>query len=105
MNISNFSQQSPWGYVETYSPIAAGITAVSTSTHGGIHLTPDLLAKVPEDWRRVRFGRNADIASPWFEEDSDWCMVALTFPDCFDTGALVTAKMIFDALIAKKLAR
>ena len=38
---------SPWGMVQTQKDLAPGITAVTTASHGGIYVAPDLLAKMP----------------------------------------------------------
>lgn len=64
----------PWGRADTERMIAPGIVEVTTASHGGIHLVPDLNGKVNAVWR--------DKAG-WYEEDCDWAIVAVTFPEHF----------------------
>lgn len=88
---------SPWGLIETIIPISAGITSVSTLSHGGIHLAPKLLRQVPENYRRARWGMTMMLTSPWFEQDVDWCLVAKTFPEAFNARARKDADIVFEA--------
>lgn len=88
---------SPWGPIETVSYYPHWITYVETARHGGFHLRPDRLAKIPESWRLARFGNAANLDSPWFEEDRDWAMVALKFPGVFPARAVAEAKRVFVA--------
>ena len=64
----------PWGTAQSQRALAKGITQVSTAGHGGIKLSPERNAFVHEAWR------NAD---GWYEEDCEWAIVAVTFPDAF----------------------
>ena len=82
---------SPWGQIDGKQLIAEGLILVSTSSHGGFWLREDMLAKVPLNMRRARFHSPSDD-SPWFEEDSDWCFVALTFPEAVNRDELESAK-------------
>lgn len=65
---------SPWGAVQNSRQIARGIVEVDTASHGGIHLSPTLNAKVHAAWRDPK---------GWYEEDCEWAIVALTFPQHF----------------------
>lgn len=82
---------SPWGTIDGKEQIAEGIWQVSTPSHGGFWLSPERLAKVPVTWRAARWN-NTDIDSPWFEEDSDSCLVILTFPEAFNPQAVEAAR-------------
>lgn len=93
----------PWGASDYQKQVAAGIVFVATPSHGGYFLSPEMLAKVPAAWRKVSF--NGQGARGWFEEDCDWCMVALTLPDAFPTEAQAAARQTFDGLIAPKLVK
>lgn len=70
----NAPTRSPWGTVEHCTKVAEGIWSVSTSGHGGIKLDRERNAKVPKGARR---------AGGWYEEDCEWCLVALVFPEAF----------------------
>ena len=66
--------QTPWGAAQTRKELAPGIIEVSTASHGGILLAPELNAQVPA------YMRSAD---GWYEEDADWAIVATVFPEVF----------------------
>lgn len=73
---------SPWGRIDQVKILAEGITSVSTSSHGGIHLSPALNAAMPEALRGE---------SGWYEEDDEWANVALAYPHAFDESAQASA--------------
>ncbi|MHB1973757.1 MAG: DUF7007 domain-containing protein [Acidimicrobiales bacterium] len=66
--------RSPWGTVDYVSPRAVGITDVATPGHGGVKLSAERNRAVHEAWRRP---------GGWYEEDCEWAIVAMTFPDAF----------------------
>jgi hypothetical protein len=68
----------PWGKPDTQTVIAEGIIAVTTPSHGGIWLSPERLAEMPQHLRSCSFTHDN-----WFEEDTAWCAVALTWPEFF----------------------
>lgn len=78
---------SPWGAVQSSHVYAEGIESVSTAGHGGILLSPERMARVREIFRE--FETFAGGAA--FEEDQDWSVVALAFPDVFDDQDLRAA--------------
>ena len=53
---------------------AEGIISHSTSGHGGFHLSPDRNRSVDASVRST---------GGWYEEDCEWAIVALTFPEIF----------------------
>jgi hypothetical protein len=69
----------PWGPAQNVDEVAPGIVFVSTASHGGFKLDAEKLAAVPPAWLAASF--NLQGKAGWFEEDCDWCMVGLTFPD------------------------
>ncbi len=69
-------KRSPWGTVENENVVAEGITFVSSPGHGGYKLSRERNAKVDSAWR---------AKGGWYEEDCDWAIVALTFPEVFPT--------------------
>ena len=64
----------PWGPAQASSRYAEGIVFHSTAGHGGFHLDPARNARVHPAYR------NRD---GWYEEDSEWAKVAVTFPEHF----------------------
>jgi hypothetical protein len=77
------SASTPWGGSQMAVIYAEGVVAHSTSGHGGFHLSPDRNAKVPPLLRKD---------PPWYEEDCEWAIVALTFPDLFTAYERSTAE-------------
>jgi hypothetical protein len=102
MNITDFHQNTPWGKPELFCPVADGVMFVSTQSHAGYHLSPEMLAKVPVEWRLARNKDHATLDCPWFEHDVDWCLVALTFPHIFPDHAAPDADMAFNAFFVRK---
>ena len=64
----------PWGSSQGATVFAEGIVCHSTAGHGGFHLAAECNAKVDS---RLR------MANGWYEEDAEWAIVAITFPDLF----------------------
>lgn len=67
----------PWGraWESDRTEVAPGIDLFSTESHGGYRLSDERLKKVHPGWGHE--GR-------WFEEDIEWVIVVLTFPEHFD---------------------
>ncbi len=93
--------RTPWGESDRADVLEPGIAFHSTPSHGGYKVDRPLLDKIPIEWRRVSFGGQG--LQGWFEEDGDWCMVALTFPQHFNADVLKAARATFDHYYAKKL--
>lgn len=68
--------QTPWGPAQHSRVYGEGVIAHSTASHGGFHLDRARNARVDSRWRD---------ASGWYEEDSQWAIVAATFPELFTT--------------------
>ncbi|WP_342774490.1 DUF7007 domain-containing protein [Peteryoungia ipomoeae] len=64
----------PWGRSQLAMIYAEGVVSHSTSGHGGFHLSPD---------RNLLVDASVRSAGGWYEEDCEWAIVALTFPDIF----------------------
>lgn len=71
---TRISASTPWGGSQLATVYAEGIVSHSTSGHGGFHLSPDRNLQVDASVRGV---------GGWYEEDCEWAIVALTFPDLF----------------------
>ncbi len=72
--MSMIGKGSPWGAIDSENVVAEGITFVHTPGHGGYKLSRERNAKVDSAWRKP---------GGWYEEDCEWAIVALTFPDVF----------------------
>lgn len=71
---SRMSASTPWGGSQMAVIYAEGVVAHSTLGHGGFHLSADRNSKVHPLLRKD---------TPWYEEDCEWAIVALSFPDLF----------------------
>ncbi|MBY3060320.1 hypothetical protein HF263_30405 [Rhizobium leguminosarum] len=64
----------PWGTSQGATVYAEGVASHSTAGHGGFRLSAERNRKVHPMLR---------AASGWYEEDAEWAIVAITFPDLF----------------------
>jgi hypothetical protein len=71
-----------WGKAQQAADIAPGITQVSTAGHGGLKLSDERNALVPE---AVRYPNG------WYEEDIAWTAVAIAHPEAFDPETVAAA--------------
>lgn len=60
---------SPWGLIDSVTPLGPDAVAVSTPSHGGIWVSPAGLARIPAPLRATAYSGGG-----WFEEDCDWCI-------------------------------
>jgi hypothetical protein len=71
--------QSPWGPVQDQEQLADGIVQVHTAGHGGIWLSPERQAALP-DWARCV--SSGYCAKPtWWEEDCEAAVPMYVFFD------------------------
>jgi hypothetical protein len=81
--------QTPWGVADSVELVAVGILSVSTPSHGGYKLSPERQAVVAD-----RFpGFKTFAGGPWYEEDQDWAVVAIVFPEHFPAEAVEVANV------------
>lgn len=71
--------ETPWGPSQTSEEIAPGIVRHNTASHGGYYLSPERVAEMPMALRSFK----PFAGSNWYEEDCDWAVVALAFPQFF----------------------
>ncbi|HBT70379.1 MAG TPA: hypothetical protein DEB63_21775 [Agrobacterium sp.] len=71
---TRMSASTPWGASQMAVIYADGIVAHSTAGHGGFHLSTARNAKIHPLLRKD---------TPWYEEDSEWAAVAISFPELF----------------------
>lgn len=71
----------PWGNADSQIHYADGIDFFSTPSHGGFRLSAKRLKEMPE---RIRVIPTFCRLPMWYEEDCDWALVAVAFPQYFD---------------------
>lgn len=69
----------PWGTAQHSERYAEGVIFYSTASHGGFHLDEKKLAEMPTALRAIK----PYAGEGWYEEDEDWTIVALAFPELF----------------------
>lgn len=74
--------QTPWGVADIANDIADGITQYSTPSHGGIKLSEERQAQMPE----------ALCDGTWYEHDCAIYRVIVAFPECFSDDQYAHAK-------------
>ncbi len=80
----------PWGPAHTATDYGQGVTFYTTAQHGGFHLSEEALARMAKPLDSL-----GTFAGPgWYEEDADWSLVAVSFPDLFDDYELFCAARI-----------
>jgi hypothetical protein len=80
------------GHRRSVTEVAPGIVSVSTPSHGGIHLSSERIAEMPKPLQDfVPFRRPQSGLGQWFEEDCDWSVVALAFPQFFKPSDIESA--------------
>ncbi|KEA04350.1 hypothetical protein QOV31_005129 (plasmid) [Agrobacterium fabrum] len=71
---TRMAASTPWGPSQLATIYAEGIVSHMTAGQRGFHLSAERNACVLPMLRKF---------SPWYEEDAEWAIVALTFPDLF----------------------
>jgi len=79
--------ETPWGLSQSSREIAPGIVRYETASHGGYYLSPARVASMPKPLRNFM----PFAGSNWYEEDCDWSIVALAFPQFFPADAVPAA--------------
>jgi hypothetical protein len=69
----------PWGKSDHAQKVARGIMWYSTPSHGGYHLSKGRLKSMPDPYRSFQ----PWAGEGWYEEDCDWALVILSFPEEF----------------------
>ena len=79
--------RTPWGQSNFEEELVDGIVWYSTPSHGGYHLDAG-----HSDTLRDRFPDHVPYAGTgWYEEDQDWSVVALTWPELFTIKEVAAA--------------
>lgn len=88
VTVNDHGTRTPWGPADTRTRYAEGIYFYTTIGHGGFHLSWQRLGQMTEKLGPVK----TFCGDPqWFEEDCDWCYVALAFPELFSAHAVTEA--------------
>ncbi len=74
--------ETPWGRAHT-TTIAPGIISCSTSSHGGIYVSEERFNAMPSEYQAIFWPGRSRNNGAWFEEDSAWTGVVLTWPEAF----------------------
>lgn len=102
-------RHTPWGtpisveWMTDATGKKIAVAFVNTASHGGYYVAPELLSRVPEAWRNITWNGNGKRG--FFEEDCDWSLVALAFPELFIPQELAIARRIAEQCHEGKLYR
>lgn len=78
---------SPWGRADHQHRNGPGLWTVSTPSHGGIYMSPERLATF-----KTLFPDFEGYAGlPFLEEDLDYNLAVIAFPECFDSESVFYA--------------
>ena len=91
----------PWGRADHVADIGNGILRVDTPSHGGYFVPAQLNRLIPTSWRKATW--NLQGLAGWYEEDCDWALVAMTFPERFPAHAIDAARATFVHCFAAKV--
>ncbi len=69
----------PWGPSQQIKTVAPGIVSVSTASHGGLKVSPEVWARIEAAFP----GQPTYAPAGWLEEDLDWSLAALACPELF----------------------
>lgn len=83
----------PWGKIDDAKQIAPGIWSVGTSSHGGYILSGERLQAMPQHLRINHYAGNAHA----FEEDCEWSLVVMAWPDEFTEAERYNAGRVISA--------
>lgn len=89
-------KMSPWGRIDYSEEIAPGIWQVMTPGHGGIWLSGQRRQSMPKILREW-VSKYGDTANGWYEEDCDWAVPCLAFPDEFGDRSYQISLSMFKA--------
>jgi len=60
---------SPWGTIQSITPLGPDAVVVSTASHGGVCVSPAAFGRIPQPIRETAYSDGG-----WFEEDCDWAI-------------------------------
>lgn len=83
MNAPKAGAPSPWDKIQRALEVAPGIVFVSTAGHGGYWISSARRQSMPAAIRQIETFAGGN----WYEEDCDWSLIVLAFPDLFPPAA------------------
>ena len=92
----------PWGRIQDEEIIAPGIVYVSTASHGGIWVAPELLGRVKQEMQD--YAAYWSGSSQWFEEDCAAQCVVVSFPEYFPAEQVASAWDVVKRYVTKEAA-
>lgn len=78
----------PWGKSQHHTQYGEGIVFHTTAGHGGFYVSPTQRKLMPKLLKSFKTFCGKD---GWYEEDADWAVVVIAFPDKFDKSMLQSA--------------
>lgn len=93
-------KHSPWGTVDAEEVIAEGIVFVSTASHGGIWVSPELLPRITKEMRD--YAKHWSGSENWFEEDCAAQCVVVSFPEFFKPEQVESAWATVNRFVTKE---
>ncbi len=81
------TELTPWGVADSVEEVAPGIKWYETPSHGGIGLDRERTRLFQTRFAGVR----PFAGESWFEEDCDWSLVVLCWPEHFDRRTIAAA--------------
>ena len=80
---NDYPKEAPWGKATNSKLLAPGIVVFVTATHGGIWLSPEKNALVPDHLKETTFLKQG--YEGWYEQDCDAQIVLTLFGPFDDT--------------------
>jgi hypothetical protein len=94
--MTNIPMNTPWGIAQTQDKVAEGIIFVTTASHGGFCISPEVHAKMPKAYQSTFAHAPNRDKNFWYEEDCDYAKVILSFPDMFMAKEVEVAKKMIE---------
>jgi hypothetical protein len=88
---------SPWGTVQDVENLGDGLQFVSTASHGGVWVPSERVRDMPRELKLIAtyversVGFVAGVGGRWYEEDCDYSLVVLSFPELFQESMIAGA--------------
>lgn len=92
MHQQTAARSTPWGRSQFSRQIADDIIRYYTASHGGYFVPAERVAQMPEALRPDPTSIDASENGFWFEEDDEWIVLALSFPQFFTSEVCASAE-------------
>ena len=87
--------QTPWGKADHVELVGdTGMKWVSTPSHGGLYIPGAFLQKLPVE---LRASNSYSGCGCWFEEDVEWAIPVLAFPQYFPPATCAAAVLTIES--------